>query len=404
VARRVVVTGCGVVTAAGIELDGFWQSLVDGACFIKPLQGFAYPDLPNMVGAEVTLPPEDALPPAFDTDVRRARCAQLALAAARRAIGHADLPAEARERAGVAMGMTMGEERQVGDLSERWKEVGPEAVDAGFAGRAGNHRIPSLIAGQLGLGGPILLNATACSSGNAAVAWGYDLVASGAADAALAGGSDTLTRLIYCGFHRMSALSKSLCRPFDKSRDGVSFGEGAAIVVLEELEHARRRGARILAEVAGYGVSNDVHHITAPHPEGDGVKRAILQALETTGTALDAIDYVSAHGTGTQYNDLGEVKALKAVFGARAATLPTSSIKGIIGHTNGAAGAIEAVACTLALVHQTVPPTANLVEPDPEFGMDFVTGKGRAMRVDTCLNLSAGFGGSNVCTVFKRVS
>ena len=141
-----MVTGCGVVTAAGIELDGFWQSLVDGASFIKPLQGFSYPDLPNLVGAEVSLPPEDALPATFDTDARRARCTQLALAAARRAIRHADLPADARERAGVAMGMTMGEERQVGDLSERWKEVGPDAVDAGFAGRASNNRVPSLIA------------------------------------------------------------------------------------------------------------------------------------------------------------------------------------------------------------------------------------------------------------------
>ena len=303
------------------------------------------------------------------------------------------------------MGMTMGEERQVGDLSERWKEVGPDAVDAGFAGRVGNHRIPSLIAGQLGLGGPILLNATACSSGNAAVAWGYDLVASGAADTALAGGADTLTRLIYCGFHRMGALSKSLCRPFDK--------QPRRRVVRRGRRHRRARGAGAgaparratsCAEVAGYGVSNDVHHITAPHPEGDGVERAILQALESTGTAATAVDYVSAHGTGTQYNDLGEVRALKAVFGARAASLPISSIKWIIGHTNGAAGAIEAVACTLALVNQTVPPTANLVEPDPEFGMDFVPGKGRPMRVDTCLNLSAGFGGSNVCTVFKRVS
>ena len=402
--RRVVVTGCGVVTAAGIELDGFWQSLVDGASFIKPLQGFSYPDLPNMVGAEVSLPPEDALPATFDTDARRARCAQLALAAARRAIRHADLPADARERAGVAMGMTMGEERQVGDLSERWKEVGPDAVDAGFAGRAGNHRIPSLIAAELGLGGPILLNATACSSGNAAVAWGYDLVASGAADTALAGGADTLTRLIYCGFHRMSALSKGHLPPLRHSP--------RRRVVRRGRRHPGARGAgagapagrEILAEVAGYGVSNDVHHITAPHPEGDGVKRAILQALESTGTATTAVDYVSAHGTGTQYNDLGEVRALKAVFGERAATLPTSSIKGIIGHTNGAAGAIEAVACTLALVNQTVPPTANLVEPDPAFGMDFVPGKGRPMRVDTCLNLSAGFGGLDVCTVFKRVS
>jgi 3-oxoacyl-[acyl-carrier-protein] synthase II len=401
VKRRVVVTGCGVVTAAGLAVDRFWQALLDGDCFIRPLTGFAHPDLPGLLGAEVDLPPEDRLP----ENAHRDRCGALALAAARRAIAHAGILEGAdRDRIGVTLGVTMGEERQVGDLSERGKTQGLAAVDAGFAARAGNHRLSSSIAATLGLGGPVLLNATACSSGNAAVAWGYELVTSGAADAVLAGGADTLTRLIYCGFHRMSALSKGICRPFDAHRDGVSFGEGAGMLVLEELEHARRRGAIILAEVAGYGLSNDVHHITAPHPEGDGVRRAILQALATTGTPPDAIDYVSAHGTGTPYNDLGEVRALKAVFGARASTLPTSSIKSIIGHTNGAAGAIEAVACTLALVHQAVPPTVNLAEPDPAFGMDFVPGKGRAMRVDTCLNLSAGFGGSNVCTVWRRMT
>jgi 3-oxoacyl-[acyl-carrier-protein] synthase II len=301
------------------------------------------------------------------------------------------------------VGTTLGEERQIGYLSERWKDHGSGAVEPNLIDRVGNHRLTSVIADSLGLGGPALLNATACSSGNAAVAWGYDLVSSGVAEMMVVGGVDTLTRVTYCGFHRMNALSKSLCRPFDKNRDGVSFGEGAGFLVLESFEHAQRRGARILAEVAGFGLSNDVTHITAPHPEGDGVKRAIQQALTTTGVSPDEVDYVSAHGTGTQLNDQGEVRALKAVFGERAPRVPTSSIKSIIGHTNGAAGAIESIACTLALVHQAVPPTANLVEPDPEFGLDFIPGRGREMRVETCINLSSGFGGSNVCTVFRRV-
>ena len=406
--RRVAVTGCGVVSAAGNELDGFWRTLLDGATRIGPLAGFAYADLPDLKGAEAELGGGalDDLPAEFDDDARRARCARLGLGAARRAAAHAGLAGdrETLARTGVVVGTTLGEERQIGYLSERWKEAGPDAVEPSFVTRAGNHRLTSVIADQLGLGGPALLNATACSSGNAAVAWGYDLIASGAADAMLVGGADTLTRLTYCGFHRMNALSKTVCRPFDKSRDGVSFGEGAGFLVLEDLERARRRGARVLAEVAGFGLSNDVNHITAPHPDGDGVKRAILQALGTSGTSPDAVDYVSAHGTGTQLNDQGEVRALKAAFGERALRIPVSSIKGMIGHTNGAAGAIEAIACTLAIVHQTIPPTANLVEPDPEFGLDFVPGKGRAARVDTCLNLSSGFGGSNVCTIFRRVA
>jgi 3-oxoacyl-[acyl-carrier-protein] synthase II len=200
----------------------------------------------------------------------------------------------------------------------------------------------------------------------------------------------------------MSALSKSVCKPFDKNRDGVSFGEGAGILVMEELEHARQRGARVLAEVVGYGLSNDAYHVTAPEPNGAGFVRAIVQALATSSTPPDAIGYVCAHGTGTQYNDQGEVRALKTVFGERATAIPTSSIKSAIGHTNGAAGAIATITCVLALLHQTVPPTANLAEPDPEFGMDFVMGGGRPLALSACLNMAAGFGGSNVCLLLAR--
>jgi 3-oxoacyl-[acyl-carrier-protein] synthase II len=228
----------------------------------------------------------------------------------------------------------------------------------------------------------------------------YDLVSSGSAEAMIAGGADTFSRLIYCGFRRMGALAKDVCRPFDRRRDGVSFGEGAAFLVLEEQEAARQRGARIYAELAGYGISNDAYHMTAPDPNGDGVARAMRQALETTSTTM--VDYVSAHGTGTPYNDVGEARAMKAVFGDRARDIPISSIKSTIGHTNGAAGAIESIVCALALVHQAVPPTANFSEPDPDCDLDCVSGEGRLMRVDTCLNLAAGFGGSNVCLVIKR--
>jgi 3-oxoacyl-[acyl-carrier-protein] synthase II len=281
------------------------------------------------------------------------------------------------------------------------RERGAEAISGEFFTRSNNQRVAATIAQQHGLGGPALLAITACSSGNTSIAYGYDLVASGEADVMLAGGTDTFTRLIYCGFQRMSALSKSVCKPFDKARDGVSFGEGAGAVVLEELEHAKKRGARIYAEVAGYGISNDAHHVTAPSPNGEGFVRAMQQALATTGTALDGVDYLSAHGTGTPYNDAGEYQAMKAVFGDHAARVPVSSIKSMIGHTNGAAATIEAIACALAIQHQALPPTAGLT--DPEFDLDCIPGKGRAAKVDTCFSLAAGFGGFNACLVFKRL-
>lgn len=402
--RRVVITGCGVVTAAGTQLGPFWQALLSGACRITPLRNFSCPGMEGLYGAEVELGDEDRLPPSVDTDPRRARCLELGLAAARRALSDASLigKRDVLARAGTVFGTTLGEERQIGDLTERKVSQGGPVADAGFFARSNNHRLPALIATEHGIAGPVLLAAGACNSGNAALALAYDHLVSGETELMLAGGADTLTRLLYCGFQRMGALSKDICKPFDKHRDGVSFGEGAGALVLEELEHARRRGAKIYAELAGYGFSNDAHHITAPGPNGEGFVRAMRDALARTGTLPEQVSYVSAHGTGTHYNDLGECQAMQAVFGPHAPQVPISSIKSMIGHANGAASAIEAVACVLALVHQAVPPTANLSEPEPGFDLDFVPGSGRSMPVRTCLNLSAGFGGFNACIVLKE--
>lgn len=410
--RRVVVTGCGVVSAAGHDLDTFWGSLMRGECFIRPLQQPALgrcfdPSQAEVpVGAEIASPFDDQLGADVDADAHRSRCVRLALAAAGRAIAHASIPLDpaSRARTGVVMGTTLGEERQVNDVSDRWPREGERSIDASFFDRADSHRLATVTAERHALGGPVVLAAGACSSGNAAIATAYDLVASGLADCVIAGAADTLVRSIYCGFLRMGALSKSVCRPYDKNRDGVSFGEGAGVLVLEAEDRAVSRGARIHAEVAGFGLSNDAHHVTAPDPSGDGFARAIRQALATTGTDVEAVDYVSAHGTGTQYSDLCEVRALRTVFGERARTIPMSSIKSMIGHSNGAASAIEAVACVLALLHQAVPPTVNLIEQDPECAIDCVPGKGRPAELRNCLSLSAGFGGFNACLVLRRWS
>jgi 3-oxoacyl-[acyl-carrier-protein] synthase II len=399
--RRVVVTGYGLVTPGGNAADGFWRAMMAGTSFLGPLRRFTCGGIDHLVGGEVELGASDTLPGHVDSDPERARCTHLLLAASRRAMAAAGLPSDrgVRERTGVAVGTTMASERQVSASDDAW--VLTRGVDASLVTRADNHLLAAHVAEEHALGGPALLSATACSSGNAALAWSYDLIASGSAPAMLACGVDTHTRAVFTGFLRLGALSKSVCRPFDKRRDGVTFGEGAAAILLEEREHALRRGANIRAELAGYGISNDAYHVTAPDPNGEGFARAMRQALETTGTPPDAVDYVSAHGTGTPYNDVAETRAMKEVFGARAPRVPISSIKSMLGHTNGAASAIEAIACTLALEHQAVPPTAGLTEPDPACDLDYVPGTGRSMSVRTCLNLSAGFGGLNLCVVLK---
>ena len=401
--RRVAVTGCGVATGAGSDLEAFWRSIASGTCFIGPLRHFSVPGLDGLLGVEVDLADDEEVPE--DADRYRDRVELLAVAASRRAMADAAFLEGVPDpsRSGVAVGTTMGEERQVSAIGDRWQAEGPASIDGGFLGRASNHALSARLARRFGLGGPALLSATACASGNAALSWAFEAIVSGAADVMVAGGVDVLTRAIFAGFTRMGALSKSVCRPFDRRRDGVSFGEAGAFLVLEEVEHARGRGARIRAEMGGFGLSNDAHHITAPEPSGEGFARAMRQALASSGTSLDDVNYVSAHGTGTQYNDVAETRALKAVFGDRARQVPMSSIKSMIGHSNGAASAVEAVACVLALQNQAAPPTAGLEVPDPECDLDYVPGRARPMRLQTCLNLSAGFGGFNVCTVWKRV-
>jgi 3-oxoacyl-[acyl-carrier-protein] synthase II len=397
--RRVAVTGLGLVSPAGGDLQCFFEALYAGQSFIKPLRGFSIAELPGLVGGEADLDEREGGAP---DEVERA--GDMASYAARRAVVDARLMLQSASLrdACVVLGTTLGEERRLGADSER-----RAAAEAGTTARgnlielADNHRLAARVAQDVGASGQVWMNATACSSGNAALAWGYDLIASGAAEIVLAGGVDTLTRLTYCGFRRMGALSKTFLKPFHRDRDGVSFGEGAGILVLESLDHAQRRGARIRAELLGFGISNDAYHLTAPEPSGDGFVRAARQALLTCEIDPEQIDYVSAHGTGTVYNDAGEVAAMKSLFGARAPAVPISSIKSMLGHTNGAASAIEAIACVLMLERQALLPTANLTQPDPAFGLDFVPLQGRAAKLGICLNMAAGFGGFNVCTVIK---
>jgi 3-oxoacyl-[acyl-carrier-protein] synthase II len=241
---------------------------------------------------------------------------------------------------------------------------------------------------------------TACSSGAAAIALAFDLVADGVVDVALAGGADALTRLCFMGFNALRLLDPAPCRPFDRDRRGMSIGEGAAFVVLERAEHARARGARIHAELAGYGMTSDAFHVTAPHPEGEGMVRAMRAALACARLPARHVAYANAHGTATPQNDRIEAAALRDVFGERG--LLVSATKSMIGHTMAAAGALEAVATILTLVNELVPPTANLATADPEVAFDCVPGAAREASFEYAISNSFGFGGQNLTLLFRR--
>jgi 3-oxoacyl-[acyl-carrier-protein] synthase II len=250
--------------------------------------------------------------------------------------------------------------------------------------------------------GPKTTFMTACSSGATAIGYARDLIRHGAAEVMICGGTEPLCQITYSAFNALQAVDPDYCKPFDRHRRGLSLGEGAGILVLESLAHARRRGAKIYAEVLGYGISCDASHMTSPHPEAAGAVSAMRAALADAGTSPAEVDYINAHGTATPANDRMEIRGIKAVFGDRAHKIPVSSTKSMIGHTLGAAGAIEAVACMLAIEHQFIPPTIHHETPDVDCDLDVVPGKARTAQVNTVLSNSFAFGGNNTALLFGR--
>jgi 3-oxoacyl-[acyl-carrier-protein] synthase II len=254
----------------------------------------------------------------------------------------------------------------------------------------------------VGFAGVNMMLPTACAAGNYAIAHAFDVLRAGWADVMLAGGADAFSRITYTGFARLGAIAPDLCRPFDRNRKGMIPGEGAAVLVLEPLARALARGSRIYAEIAGYGLSCAAHHITAAHPEGDGAARAREKALGHCGMSPDVVSYISAHGTGTPTNDQRETVAVKRVFKAAAYGIPISSIKSMLGHTMGAASAIEAVTCALAIFHNRIPPTMHLEESDPECDLDYVPNVARDHMVRVAMNNAYAFGGNNSSVILKK--
>lgn len=391
---RPCVTGVGLITPIGADPESFWEALVTGRPGAREVRSFDTSALACHVGCEVE---SLALPAAVRARLAGGRCTELAAAAAIQAAGHAGIAAAlagARDAA-VVVGTTMGEVTAFEQDRARHPDAEPSVEDVRSLVERPLDVMARSVARIWSLAGPVVTAPAACAAGAYAVGLAASLVRRGRARVALAIGADAFSRLAFVGFSRMRAMSADLCRPFSLDRPGLLLGEGAGALVVESEASARARGAEILGFVDGFGLSCDAHHVTGPHPEGEGAVRAMRDALARGGIAADAIDYVNAHGTGTALNDRMESIALRAVFGPRARQLPVSSIKALTGHMMGAAGAVEAIASLLAMRHGVVPPTWNWVAPDPACDIDCVPNAPRACPLRRVLSNSYAFGGND---------
>ncbi len=410
--RRVVITGIGCVSPLGNDLDSTWEAMKAGKSGIGRVTHIDPSPYPCQIAGEVK---DFDSEPYFKNpkDSRRAdRYVQLGVAAGRMALGDSGIDPEAVDkfRTGVMIGSGIG---GLGTLENEHTKI----VN-GKPGRVSPFLIPMMIANissgifsmEYGFGGPNMAIVTACATSNHSIGEAWRIIKFGDADVMIAGGAEA--SILPCGlagFSNMKALStrndepERASRPFDVDRDGFVMGEGAGVVVIEELEHARRRGARIYAELVGYGISGDAHHMTSPHPEGEGASRCMDMALHHAGMNPEDVDYVNAHGTSTGLGDVCETKAIKRSFGAHAAKgLVVSSTKSMTGHLLGAAGGVELAACLMAIRDQVIPPTINLENPDPECDLDYTANTAREAKVDSALSNSFGFGGHNASLLVKR--
>ena len=411
--RRVVVTGMGCVTPVGQTVPRFWDSLLAGRSGAAPVASFDTSPYRTHIGCEVkefeAQPGTAALAAARPGWSELGRASKLALVAAAEALAQSGLrPEAAGPGLGISLGTTMGEPCFLDRLSPGNGAPGAAQATAGDGSPweevlvRSTWSIASCVARELQIQGLQASLPAACSAGNYAVGLAADLIRGGDLTAVVAGGTEAFSESAFAGFSRLAALAPERCQPFDRDRQGLLIGEGAGVLVLEEEEHARARGARVLARVVGYGLSCDANHITGPHPEGEGAAACMRNALADAGAAPGDVGYICCHGTGTRQNDKIEALAIHRVFGERARSLPASSIKALTGHMMGAASAAEAVACVLALHHGVLPPTWNHVHVDPECIIDVIPNEPRAVRVDLVLNNSYAFGGNNACVAFAR--
>jgi 3-oxoacyl-[acyl-carrier-protein] synthase II len=409
--RRVVVTGLGVVTSIGHDVASFWSALVAGKIGVDRVTLFDPSGFACQIGAEVRnwdvnrfMDPKEAR--------RNDRYTHFGFVAAKQAVADSgiDMAKEDGDRVGVIIGSGIGGmhtyETQLRNLFER----GPRKVSPFTIPSLIGNMCAGLVAIELGARGPNFGMVSACATGTHSLGEAAHAIRRGDADVMVAGGSEAaITPFAYASFCAMKAMStrndnpRGASRPFDKGRDGFIMGEGAGVLVLESLEHARARGARIYCELAGYAATCDAYHITQPDPDGKGLSMAMHRALESAGVRTDDVDYINAHGTSTPYNDKFETLAIKRIFGGHARELPVSSTKSMTGHLLGAAGGIESVVCVKTIEQGVIPPTMNLEEPDPDCDLDYVPNAARRARVRTVLSNNLGFGGQNAAVVFRAV-
>ncbi len=408
--RRVVITGLGAVSPVGIGVEAFWNGLLEGKSGINVITAFDASDFPVKIAGEVK-----NFDPTLAGDKKTIRhmdrYSQFAVAAAKMAMDDAglDMAKEDPNMAGTVIGTGIGGINTMEETIVRIQEKGPAKVNP-FA-------IPMMIAnmasGQvsitLGLQGPVLTDVTACASGTNAIGLAARTIKYGDADIMVAGGTEAaVSPTPMAGFAAMKALSSRDCPPeeascpFDARRDGFVLGEGSGILILEELEHAKKRGAHIYAEICGYGSNGDAYHITAPKPGGEVAYICMEKALKDAGIKPEEVDYINAHGTSTHLNDLNETSAIKELLGKHAYEIPVNSTKSMTGHLLGAAGAIEAVVCALSIEHNKVHPTINLKEKDPECDLDYVAEGARDVKINVAMSNSFGFGGHNAVIVMRR--
>lgn len=408
--RRVVITGMGAVTPIGTGREEFWKAIKDGVCGVDRITRFDPTDFACQIAAEVK-----------DFDVtqymekkeskRMDLFVQYAVAAAKMAAEDAklDMSKEDSTRVGVFIGSGIGGIETLTQQHEKMLEKGPSKVSPFMIPMMISNMAVGEVSIKMGAQGVNLTSVSACASGTDAIGHAFRAIKSGDADVIFSGGAEaTIIPLALAGFSSMKALStrnddpKGACSPFDANRDGFVMGEGAGVVILEELEHAKARGAEIFAEVIGYGSTADAYHMTAPAPHGEGGARCMDMAVKSAGIRPEDVDYINAHGTSTEYNDKYETEAIKTVFGEHAHKLAVSSTKSMTGHLLGAAGGVEAIVTALALKEGYLPATLNYKTPDPECDLDYVTNQGRDCEIKYAMSNSLGFGGHNATIVMKK--
>lgn len=408
--RRVVITGMGVISPIGNTIEQFWHNLINGVSGIGRITSFDTTEYTTHIAGEV----KDFDPEKY-IDKKEAkrmdRFAQFAVAATKMALEQArlDIRDTNPERVGVYIGSGIG---GLATFEENYKtllEKGPRRVSPFLIPMMIANMGSGIVSITFGAKGPNSSPISACATGTHAVGDATEIIRRGKADVMIAGGSEaTIRPLALAGFGNMKVLSTrndeptKASRPFDRDRDGFVMSEGAGILILEELEHAVRRGAKIFAEVAGYGMSGDAYHLTAPAPEGEGAARAMMEAILDAGLKPEDVDYINAHGTSTDYNDKFETLAIKRVFGDHAYRLAVSSTKSMTGHMLGAAGGVEAIATALTISEGIIPPTINYENPDPDCDLDYVPNVARRAKVDVAISNSLGFGGHNASILLKR--